>query len=202
MKGEKIMFPEDSFDVICSIDDAEQKEVKKLFSLNHSALGIRILEGFFNVIKGEALKNHYIDDKTEFDKISKALYQNFKLEDLSGNKSLEEAIKDFIVELKHCEYYIPEELVGDNKEGLSSLEIDYYLGSFDTLVSLMSNALKSLREEKIQFWKELLKKYKNDKEAFDYEFKMSQLRTKDMEERVSKITSEDFKDLMGDGDLE
>jgi len=56
-----------------------------------------------------------------------------------------------------------------------------------------------LREENIQFWTALLEKYRNDKEAFDYEFKMSRLRTKDMKDRVSKITSEDFKDLMGDG---
>ena len=203
MKGEKLMFTEDSFNVICTITDAEGKEVKNLFSLNHSALGCKILEGFFNVIKGEALKNRYFDDnKSEFDKISKVLYQKFKLEDLSSSKSLERTIEDFIVELKHYEYYIPEELVEEEKEGLKPLEIDYYLGLFDTLISLISNALKSLRTEKIDFWKELLEKYRKDKEAFDYEFKMSKERSAEMERRASKLTPDDFKDLIWDPDSE
>jgi hypothetical protein len=191
------MFARDSFNVICSITDAEGKSIKNLFSHNNSSLGCKILEGFFNVIKGEALKNRYFDDnESEFDRISEVLYQKFKLENLSGNKSLEEAIEDLIVELKHYEYYIPKEIVGDNKEGLTPLEIDYYLGSFDALISLISKALKILREEKISFWTKLFNKYREDKDAFDYEFKMSKLRTKEMEERISKITSEDFKDLL------
>ena len=197
MKGEKLAFTEDSFTAICSITDAEGKGVKNLFSHHKSALGRKILEGFFNVIKGEALRNGHIgDNEGEFDKISNVLYQNFKLEDLSGNKSLEEAIEDFIAKLKLSEYYIPEELVEDNKEGLTPLGINYYLGSFDTLISLVSNALKALREERINFWTILLEKYRGDKEALDYEFKMSSLRTKEMKERVSKITPEDFKDLL------
>ncbi len=197
MKGEKLVFTEDSFNIIYSITDAEGKEIKNLFSHNNSALGCKVLEGFFNVIKGEALKNRYFgDNKSEFDKISEVLYQKFKIKDLSSNKSLEKPIKGFIEELEHYEYYIPEELVEENKEGLTPLEIDYYLGSFDTLISLISNALKALREEKVQFWKELLEKYRKDKEAFDYEFKMSKLRTKEVEERISKLTPEDFRDLL------
>ena len=197
MKGEKLAFTEDSFTAICSITDAEGKGVKNLFSHHKSALGRKILEGFFNVIKNEALRSSYIgENESEFDKISDVLYQNFKLEDLSGDKSLEEAIKDFIAKLKLYEFYIPEELVGEKKEGLTPLGVDYYLGSFDALISLVSNALKSLREEKIQFWKGLFEKYRKDKEALDYEFKMSSLRTKEMEERASKITPEDFKHLL------
>ena len=192
-----MLFTKDSFTAICSITDAEGKSIKNLFSHHKSALGRKILEGFFNVIKGEALQSSHIgDNEGEFDKISDVLYQNFKLENLSGNKSLEEAIEDFIVKLNLYEYYIPEELVGEKKEGLTPLGVDYYLGSFDVLNSLMSNALKALREEKINFWTELLHKYREDKEALDYEFKMSKLRTKEMKERVSKITPEDFKDLL------
>ena len=62
----------------------------------------------------------------------------------------------------------------------------------------MSNALKSLREEKIQFWTELLEKYREDKEALDYEFKMSKERSAEMERRASKLTPDDFKDLIWD----
>ena len=197
MKGDKLPFTEDSFTAICSITDAEGKEVKNLFSHHKSALGCKILEGFFNVIKGEALRSSHIgDNEGEFDKISDVLYQNFESKNLSGSKSLEKSIKRFIVELEHSEYYIPEELVEDNKKGLTPLEINYYFGSFDTLISLISNALKSLREEKIQFWKRLLEKYRKDKEPLDYEFKMSKLRTKEMKDRVSKLNPEDFKDLL------
>ena len=197
MKGEKLPFTEDSFTAICSITDAEGKGVKNLFSHHKSALGCKILEGFFNLIKNEALRSSHIgDNKSEFDKISEVLYQKFELKNLSGSKSLEEAIQDFIVKLNLYEYYIPEELVGEKKEGLTPLGVDYYLGSFDTLNSLMSNPLKALREEKIQFWKGLLEKYRKDKEALDYEFKMSKLRTKEMKERFSKLTPEDFKDLL------
>jgi hypothetical protein len=87
-------------------------------------------------------------------------------------------------------------LVEEKKEGLTPLGGDYYLGSFDALNSLMSNALKALREERIDFWAKLLNKYRRDKEALDYEFKMSKLRTKEMKERFSKLTPEDFKDLL------
>jgi len=192
-----LLFTEDSFTAICSITDAEGKGVKNLFSHGKSALGCKILEGFFNVIKNEALQNGHIgDDESEFDKISGVLYQNFKLEDLSGNKSLEKSIEHFIAKLEHYEYYIPEELVEEKKEGLTPLGGDYYLGSFDALNSLMSNALKALREERIDFWAKLLNKYRRDKEALDYEFKMSKLRTKEMKERFSKLTPEDFKDLL------
>lgn len=191
------MFAKDSFNAICSITDAEGKGIKNLFSHNNSALGCKTLEGFFNLIKNEALKKSYIgDNEGEFDKISEVLYQKFELEDLSSDKSLEKSIEHFIVELEHHKYYIPKELVEENKEGLTPLGIDYYLGSFDTLILLISNALKALREEKINFWTNLLNKYREDKEGFDYEFKMSMLRTKEMEERVSKLTPEDFKDLL------
>jgi len=197
MKGGKMNFTEDCFNAICSITDAEGKNIKNLFSHKNSALGCKVLEGFFTLINNEALKKTYIgDSKSEFDKISEVLYQNFKLENLSSDKSLEEAIEDFIVKLKLYEYYIPEELVGEKKEGLTPLGVDYYLGSFDILNSLMGNALKALREEKIQFWKGLLEKYRKDKEALDYEFKMSMLRTKEMKERVSKLTPEDFRSFM------
>ena len=124
------MFAKDSFNAICSITDAEGKGIKNLFSHNNSALGCKTLEGFFNLIKNEALKKSYIgDNEGEFDKISEVLYQKFELEDLSSDKSLEKSIEHFIVELEHHKYYIPKELVEENKEGLTPLGIDYYLGS-------------------------------------------------------------------------
>ena len=78
---------------------------------------------------------------------------------------MEEAIKNFIDSLKAEKFYIPEEL-RDNKTEL--MDVDYKLCSLESLVSSIRNAIKSLREEKIQFWTELLEKYRKDKEAFDY----------------------------------
>lgn len=193
-------FAEKNYNVYCSFTDTEGEEIKNLVSHGKSALGCKILEGFFNLIKGEALRySHIGNDKSVFDKISNVLYQNFNVEDISTSKSLEKAIENFIEHLKHYEYYIPEQLVENNKEGLTSLEIDYYLGSFDALISLISKALKVLREEKISFWTELLHKYREDKEALDYEFKMSKERSAEMERRASKLTPDDFKDLIWDG---
>ena len=197
MKGEKLMFREDSFNVICSITDAEGKEVKTLFSLYNSALSCKILEGFFDLVKNEALKWSFGRDETEqFTDILGILYSQFSQEDIKKDGNLEETIKDFMDSLKTDKFYIPEELIGDNRAELTQINTDYYLCSLELLVSNMRNTIKSLREEKIQFWKELLEKYRKDKEAFDYEFKMSKLRTKEMKERISKITPEDFRDLL------
>ena len=81
---------------------------------------------------------------------------------------------------------------------MTQLEICYYLCSLESLVSNIRNAIKFLREEKIQFWKELLEKYRKDKEAFGYEFKMSKERNAEMEKRASKLTPDDFKDFIWD----
>ena len=70
------------------------------------------------------------------------------------------------------------------------------IGSLELLASSIRNAIKSIREEKVRFWKELLERYREDKEAFDYEFKMITERNAEMERRASKLTSGDFKDLI------
>jgi hypothetical protein len=135
--------------------------------------------------------------------MSSIFYSRFKKGDIEKYGSLSGAIKNYIAELEKDEFIVPKDLVGDNKEGLTPLSpTNSYFGTLDTLILNIKRGLKSLRIEKIEFWKDLLNMYNQDSEAFDYEFKMSQLRTKDMEDRVSKITSEDFKDLMGDRDSE
>ena len=107
-------------------------------------------------------------------------------------------MKNFIDSLKADKFYIPEELIGDNRAELTQLDTDYYLCSLELLVSNIRNAIKSLWEEKIQFWKELLEKYRKDKEALDYEFKMCKERNAEMERRASKLMPDDFKDLIWD----
>lgn len=199
--------PERQYNITFEVTNDEQKVAKFLGSYNHSGFSCNILAGFFELVKNEALKHHFInDEEKEFKNISGILYSHFKLEDTNESGTLEDTIKEFIEDLESKEFYIPSELVGENKDGLTDLGSDvgleYYFCQLDILLSKIKFAIKSLRDEKLEFWNNLLIKYREDKEAFDYEFKMSKLRTKDMEERVSKITSEDFNDLMGDRNLE
>ncbi len=113
--------------------------------------------------------------------------------------SLGGAIKNYITELEKDEFLVPGDLVGNNKEGLTPLSpTDSFHGTLDTLISNIKRGLKSLRTEKIDFWKDLLNKYYEDNEAFDYEFKMSKERSAEMERRASKLTPDDFKDLIWD----
>jgi hypothetical protein len=189
--------PERQYNIVFKITDDEQKVVKFIDSYDHSGFSCNILTGFFDLVKNEALKWSFGRDETEqFTEILGILYARFSQEDVKKGGDLEEAINNFIDSLKTDKFYIPEELIGDNRAELTQINTDYYLCSLESLVSNIRNAIKSLREEKIQFWKELLEKYRKDKEGFDYEFKMNKLRTKEMEERISKLTPEDFRDLL------
>lgn len=185
----------------------EERPQEFLFSLGHSQLSYRFLVGLFNLVKNEGLHTNTsqlskdLSQDSEFEKMSSIFYSRFKIEDMEKYGNLEEAIKNYIAELRRDEFLVPKDLVGDNQEGLTPLSpTDSYLGTLDTLIFNIKRGLKSLREEKIQFWKELLEKYKKDKEAFDYEFKMSKERSAEMERRASKLTPDDFKDLIWDPD--
>jgi hypothetical protein len=141
-----------------------------------------------------------MDDGEQFTAMLSILYSRFSQEDIKKNGSLEEDIIRFIESLNNDEFYIPKELVGKNKEGLTNLGLDvgleYYSCPLDLLISKIRVAIRSIRREKINFWTELLHKYREDKEAFDYEFKMSKERSAEMERRASKLTPDDFKDLI------
>lgn len=186
------------YNIYLTLDEDHPQEF--LFSLNHSHLSYRFLVGLFNLIKNEGFHTNtsqLSEDSERFKKMLSIFYSRFKKEDLEKYGSLDGAIKNYIAELEKDEFLVPKDLVGDNQEGLIPLSpTDSYLGSLDTLISHIKRGLKSLRTEKIDFWKDLLNMYNQDNEALDYEFKMSKLRTKEMEERISKITPEDFKDLI------
>ena len=186
------------YNIYLTLDEDHPQEF--LFSLNHSHLSYRFLVGLFNLIKNEGFHTNtsqLSEDSERFKKMLSIFYSRFKKEDLEKYGSLDGAIKNYIAELEKDEFLVPKDLVGDNQEGLIPLSpTDSYLGSLDTLISHIKRGLKSLRTEKIDFWKDLLNMYNQDNEALDYEFKMSKERSAEMERRASKITPEDFKDLI------
>jgi hypothetical protein len=57
--------------------------------------------------------------------------------------------------------------------------------------------LKSLRDEKIRFWKRVFEMYKKDKEAYDLEFRTKQTRRKKDLDKFSKIDIEEYIDKLG-----
>ena len=100
----------------------------------------------------KVVKHHFINDEDkEFKNISGILYSHFKLEDTNESGTLEDTIKNFIDDLESKEFYIPSELVGKDKNGLTDLGSDvgleYYSCPLDLLLSKIKFAIKSLREE-------------------------------------------------------
>ena len=84
-------------------------------------------------------------------------------------------------------------MVAGKKEGLTPLKFNLgYEGSLDSLVECIKENLKSLRDEKIRFWKEFFKKYKEDKEAYDLEFRTKQTQRKKDLDSASKIDIKDY----------
>ena len=189
------------YNVKLSLMDEEHPQ-EFLFSLNHSHLSYRFLVGLFNLVKNEGFHINTSQlnvDSGRFKKMLSIFYSRFKKEDMEKYGSLGGAIKNYITELEKDEFLVPKDLVGENKEGLIPLSpTDSYLGTLDTLISNIKRGLKSLRTEKIDFWKDLLNMYNQDNEALDYEFKMSKERSAEMERRASKLTPDDFKDLIWD----
>lgn len=193
------------YNVKLSLMDEEHPQ-EFLFSLNHSHLSYRLLVGLFNLIKNEGFHintSQLSEDSVRFKKMSSIFYNRFKKGDMEKYGSLGGAIKNYIAELEKDEFIVPKDMVGDNKEGLTPLSpTNSYFGTLDTLIFNIKRGLESLRIEKINFWKDLLNMYSQDSEALDYEFRMSQSRTKEMEKRASELTPEDFKDLIWDPNSE
>ncbi len=79
-----------------------------------------------------------------------------------------------------------------------SFEFDVgYTGDLGSAVDCIREVLKSLRDEKISFWKEVFELYKEDKEAFDLEFRTKQTQREEDLDKISKIDIEDYKDKLG-----
>jgi hypothetical protein len=200
-KDLKNIFTSYSYNINIKVDD-DQKELpfpeRLAFTLHVSELSRKIFFGLFKLVASESLKDNYtenVDD--EFDNVSRVLFRNFNMDHLDDQGSLENSIEKYMHRLNEYLFFFPKILLRGKSEGLTLLEFGIgYEGSIDSIVNHIKKALKALREEKIKFWVTLLKKYKDDKEGFDLEFRTKESRHKKDLDRASRITDEDIKSLM------
>ncbi len=166
----------------------QQEMIKRQVSQNSPKSVFDLIFDIFEIIKTANLGNevNYDEDKSEFENISSILFESFKLEDLDEEQSIGPAIANNIKELKKFEYYVPDNLCEDES----------YKKGIDWIVSYFENALKSLRKEEIEFWKKMFEKYKERKDDHDVEFRTKEILRKRELNYASRLTPEDFKDLI------
>ncbi|MFW9878281.1 MAG: hypothetical protein ACFFG0_34805 [Candidatus Thorarchaeota archaeon] len=81
---------------------------------------------------------------------------------------------------------------------IRSLEFDIgYKGDLDSIIECFREVLTALRDEKIEFWKRVFKMYREDKEAYDLEFRTKATRHKKDLDRFSKIDIKEYVDKLG-----
>jgi len=156
--------------------------VDRQVSLHTSKSGFNLFFEVFHIIKNALLRVNIDSEKSEFENISELLFHRFDLKDLNNQGSIELAITDYINDLKYFEFYVPDRLSKKefSKEGIK------WIGKY------FKNTLRSLREEKIRFWEEVLKDYLKIKKDYDVEFQ-TKCKLREMElDRISRITPDDI----------
>lgn len=175
----------------------QDRPVQWKFYLDLSELGYKLMFDLFDLVKDAVLSDSYVKYlDNEFEKVLEVLFQWFNLESLNEHGSLENAIKQHIRKLKEYIFYLPKNLIGKIKDKVTQNESGFHYCNLETLATIIKNAIKSLRDEKIQFWNKIFQLYKKDKEAYDLEFRTKATRHKKDLNRASKITPEDFKVLL------
>jgi len=200
------LFTEIIYDIYLKVQQEIPVPDRYSSALHVSELSRKIIFGLFSLVASESLKYNYtdnIDDK--FGNIINVLFQKFEMESLNGRGSLENAIDEYIHQLEEKVFFIPsiffenEKFLDKKKYNLEHDEIGRNFGKLDTLAKIFIDVVKSLREEKIAFWKKFLEEYKKDKEGYDLEFRTKAKRFHKDLDRFSNITKEDlentFKDL-------
>ncbi len=199
-------FTDQAYEVYIKAYDqtGEDKAIDWSPSSKTSSLGYKLLFAFFDFVRFASLHDNYSSNlDNEFGNISNTLFKNFNLDNLSENGSLEGTIRGYIEELKKYYFFLPERLTDlienkklkenlvPNKSGMS------YEGDLDSVVECIREILKSLRDEKIKFWKNVFEKYKEDKEGYDLEFRTKQTRHRRDLDRFSKIDIKEYIDKLG-----
>ncbi len=168
-----------------------------------SKLCRKIFFGLFNLIKNEALTDNYSQEsEDDFGNIVNTLFKNFGLDDLNESRSLENSLNNHLSELQEYKFYLPSDLVeGVHQNALTPLKFDIgYEGDLELTIRCIKDVLKSLRDEKIGFWKTLIKEYGRDKEGYDLGFRTISLRQEKDLDRASKITPEDLMNVFKETD--
>ena len=196
-------FTNQAYDVFIEAHDqsGQDKAIDWLPSLKISNLGYKLLFAFFDLVRSASLHDNYASNlEDEFDNISGSLFKNFNLENLDGKGSLEDSIKNYIEELEKYHFFLPKKLTNfiKNKENLIAYDTGIgYEGDLDSVLECIREILKSLRDEKIEFWKKVFEKYKDDKEGYDLEFRTAETRRKKDLDRFSEIDIKEYIDKLG-----
>ena len=191
------IFTRKTFNIYLKVTDSKDQKIHWQFSLNVSEQGYRAIKDFFTLIMGEVLKDHHANnDSDDFSNISRVIFRRFNMSSLNECDSLEEVIKRYIQNLKEYTFFLPTGLTeyNENKTVKSEIDRDYY--DLSVLVEIFKNTMRSLRDEKIEFWNRIFQLYQKDKEAYDLDFRTKHLRREKDLDRASKITPEDAKDLL------
>jgi hypothetical protein len=147
----------------------------------------KIVLGFFELLKNQMVFERDVEDRSDiFENISNVLFNRFSLRSLNKNESLLDAIKQLIEELGKYDFFIPSELVPDDKNGLIKDEFGSYSCNIDVLAEIFKNTMKSLRDKKIEFWNALLSEYNKDRAGFDLVFRTNEGRRQDDINRISR----------------
>lgn len=192
-----------AYDISIKVDDYDDLPIREKWrSTSHvSELSRKAFFSLFSLVASECLKDNYTNNiEDEFGNIVDLLFKRFSLDNLDKKGSLEDSIKEYIRGMGKYLYFLPNDLVRlvKDKRGLTSLEFDTgYEGDIDSVVECIRDLLKSLRDEKIEFWKKVFEAYKGDKEAYDLEFRTKQTRRENDLDRFSKIDIEEYIDKLG-----
>jgi hypothetical protein len=125
------------------------------------------------------------DFNDKFENVSEELFQNFNLKSLNENGSLRDTIQRHIEELGKYNFYLPSDLVPDDKKGITKNEVGFYSCNIDILAEIFKNTMKALRDKKIEFWNALLTEYNKDRNGFDLVFRTKEERRQDDIDRIS-----------------
>ena len=165
----------------------DDKWVMSNFMLGANELEYKIVLGFFELLKNERVIERDVEDSSDtFGNASNALFQNFNLRSFNKDGSLKDAIKQHIEELGKYNFYLPSDLVPDDKSGLTKNDVGFYSCNIDVLADIFKKTMKSLRDKKIEFWNALLTEYNKDREGFDLVFRTTEGRRQDDLDRVSR----------------
>ena len=201
-KDDSSPFTNQVYDVYIEAYDqsGRDKAIDWLPSSKISNLGYKLLFAIFDFIRSAAFHNNYVPNlNDEFGNISGTLFKNFNLDDLDDKGSLEDSINRHIQELGEYHFFLPERLTNhiENRKNLVPFGTIGYEGDLDSVLECFREVLTALRDEEIEFWKKIYEMYKEDKEAFDLEFRTTQTRRKSDLDQFSKIDIKEYIDKLG-----
>jgi len=197
MKGNKqegkdhSFFTDQAYDIyIEAFDQADhQNAIKWLPAIQVSKRGLDVIFGVFELLRDEILKNSFTTSiGNESENILSVIFKQFDLSNFDRHGSIESSLEQHLDDLKKFKFFLP--------KVISEVKTSKGIYSLRTVVNALEAALKSLRDERINFWECLLEKYKGNKNEYDINLKRMLDKERNHSKDISKrITSEDIKHL-------